>query len=82
MKKELTFCVDTQITIIYDDERCNAEDAIKSGHSLAFNPNMHTIEEGVQIKTFTMLESRYSNQTRKEHNLPPEGLFDYNIYKS
>lgn len=82
MKRELTFDVDTQITIIYDDERCNAEDAIRTGHSLAFNPNMHTIEEGVQIKTFATLESRYSNQTRKEHNLPPEGLNDFDIYKS
>lgn len=69
MKRELSFLVQTEVTIEYDNEKTNTKDAIANGMNLAFNSNFHTIINGTRLKLLWKGSPVMSKQTKKEHNI-------------
>ena len=57
MKQQFYIAVDTLAVFEFDDEKTTLDEAVEAVRDLAFNPNYHTIEEGVQLTDHEISDS-------------------------
>lgn len=79
MKRELSICIDTMITLIYDDEYTDSNDAISIATNLAYNPSFNTIEDNVKLKRVYLSMPRISYADEKLHRINESRLSSKNL---